>query len=75
MANIWGAAGSAFGSAAGGGGSSDSSIFTPTTGAATASNQGITFGNTAKQSLAQNLPVILIGVAALVAAFALLRKK
>lgn len=78
MANYFSAAAQAAqayygGGSGGGGGTTD--IFTPTGGNATATNQGITFGNTAKQSLAQNLPVTALIIGAAIIGFALLRRR
>jgi hypothetical protein len=80
MANVYGTALQAAqayygGGATGGGGGGTSAVFTPTVGGATATNQGITFGNTSSQSLAQNLPIFGVIIAAAVIGFALLRRK
>lgn len=80
MANVYGAAAQAAaayygGGTGGGGGGGTSAVFQPYTGGATATNQGITFGNTAKQSLAQNLPITALAVGAALLGFALIIRR
>lgn len=84
MANLLGAvadyySGGAYSAALGGsggagGGGGTSSIFTPSVGPVTATNQGISFGQSASQSVASSLvPVAMIAAVALVGV-ALLRR-